>query len=65
MSIPLLPDWNRLTAFLSLVEKAWPRGGHDSDHLTISDPDRRKDPTPVRGPSFPEDPETSDAGWRE
>jgi len=21
----LLPDWNRLTAFLSLVEKAWPR----------------------------------------
>jgi WD40 repeat protein len=24
----LLPDWGRLTAFLSLVEKAWPRGAH-------------------------------------
>ena len=22
----LASDWNRLTAFLSLVEKAWPRG---------------------------------------
>jgi hypothetical protein len=34
----LLTDWNRLTAFLSLVEKAWPRGAHDSERMTISDP---------------------------
>ena len=27
----LLPDWNRLTAFLSLVEKAWPRTDPDTN----------------------------------
>ena len=29
----LLTDWNRLTAFLSLVEKAWPRGEIGRAHV--------------------------------
>jgi hypothetical protein len=48
----LVPDWNRLTAFLSLVEKVWPRGGPDLDFLTISDPDGRKKPALTQGPSL-------------
>ncbi len=52
----LLPDWNRLTAFLSLVEKAWPRGDHDSDH---SDPGHRTEPAPTEGASLREDAETT------
>jgi hypothetical protein len=30
----LLSDWNRLTAFLSLVEKAWPRADATMDRPT-------------------------------
>jgi WD40 repeat protein/serine/threonine protein kinase len=30
----LLPEWNRLTAFLTLVESAWPRGREDPDLRT-------------------------------
>ena len=53
----LLPDWNRLTAFLSLIEKAWPRGGPDSHHPTISDPDGWKDPAILQDPQVCEDAE--------
>ncbi len=31
---PLLPEWNRLAAFLTLVEKAWPRDASGSDPPT-------------------------------
>jgi hypothetical protein len=60
----LLPDWNRLTSFLSLVEKAWPRGGRDSDHLTISDPDGRTEPALTQGSPLRENAEATalDAG---
>ena len=36
----LLPEWERLAAFLTLVEQAWPR---DAAH-----PDRRTEPAPYR-----------------
>ena len=58
----LVPDWNRLTAFLSLVEKAWPRAGPDSELLTISDPDGRKEPVPAQGPAVREDVGTTAPG---
>ena len=60
----LLPDWNRLTAFLSLIEKAWPRGGSDSDHLTISDPGGRTEPALTQRSSLRENAEATahDAG---
>jgi eukaryotic-like serine/threonine-protein kinase len=48
----LLNDWNRLTAFLSLVEKAWPRGGHDSERLTISDPSNPADVARAQAATF-------------
>jgi WD40 repeat protein len=31
---PLLSDWNRLTAFLSLIERAWPRDDTNAEHGT-------------------------------
>ena len=30
----LLPEWNRLTAFLTLIEQAWPRSNQDADGPT-------------------------------
>ena len=45
-SIPLLADWHRLTAFLSLVEKAWPRGGDNNEDRTTTAEDRQAEPAP-------------------
>ena len=47
----LLPDWNRLTAFLSLVEKAWPRGDNGKDDLTIADLGRGIEASPAESGS--------------
>jgi eukaryotic-like serine/threonine-protein kinase len=43
----LLPDWNRLRAFLTLVEKAWPRSGQSLDDPTITDSNRRPELPPT------------------
>ncbi len=45
----LRPDWNRLTAFLSLVEKAWPLGSQSSDEPALTDANRRSGPPDVEG----------------
>jgi len=42
----LLPEWNRLTVFLSLLEKAWPR--------TDPETNRRTDPQSTGSGSFAE-----------
>ena len=46
----LLADWHRLTAFLSLVEKAWPRGGDNKEDRTTTAEDRQAEPTRARPP---------------
>jgi eukaryotic-like serine/threonine-protein kinase len=51
----LFSDWNQLTAFLSLVEKAWPRGDRDSDNLASSELDYQTEPAPAQGASIRED----------
>ena len=55
----LLPDWNRLTAFLALIEKAWPRGDHGSDNLARFKLDHRTEPAPADGASLGEDAATA------
>ena len=55
----LLPDWNRLTAFLTLVEKAWPRGDHGSGNLARSEPDHRTEPALAHGAPLREDAATA------
>jgi eukaryotic-like serine/threonine-protein kinase len=40
----LLPDLSRLTAFLSLLEKAWPRRGQSPDEPTSTDAGSRPQP---------------------
>ncbi len=45
----LLPDWSRLMAFLSLVEKAWPRDGQSPDEPTITDANRQSDQPAAEG----------------
>jgi WD40 repeat protein/serine/threonine protein kinase len=61
----LLTDWNRLTAFLSLVEKAWPRGAHDSERMTISDPSYPTDVARAQGATILADAETGASGASE
>ena len=49
----LLPDWNRLTAFLMLVEKAWPRAERETD--------RRTEPAHSEEPALNDDPSAAAA----
>jgi hypothetical protein len=43
----LLPDWTRLTAFLSLVEKAWPRGDQGASDPTALEASYQTEPAPT------------------
>ncbi len=50
----LLPEWNRLAAFLTLVEQAWPRTGED--------PDGRTEPAPTGSASDADSTDAAIAG---
>jgi eukaryotic-like serine/threonine-protein kinase len=43
----LLPDLSRLTAFLSLLEKAWPRAGQGPVDPTVADANHESEPPPT------------------